>query len=150
MAIQLTKWDPFKELSDFQHRLSSLFHERWNGGGLGEAIDETDWSPAVDISEDDSAYHISADLPEVKKDEVKVSVENDMLTITGERKRETEQKKKKFHRVERSYGKYVRSFRIPENGDASGIQAKFHDGVLNITLPKTETPKTKGVDVEIQ
>ena len=128
----LTTWDPFKELS----RLSSMLGHR---GELSKT-DHREWAPAVDISEDDDAFNISADLPDVKKEDVNVSVENGYLTLSGERRfeKEEEDKKKKYHRIERSYGSYTRSFALPENVDETAVKAEFKNGVLNIVLPKQE------------
>ena len=106
----LTKWNPFRELEEIQSRLSSLF-----GGtplkGLGEeTMTVSEWAPLVDITEDEKEYLIKAELPEVKKEDVKVTVENGTLSITGERKFEKEEKGKKYHRVERAYGSFMRVF----------------------------------------
>src|SRR6266496_6266859 len=106
----VTRWDPFKEMEESQNRLARIFGltaPRLPNGGK-ESMTITEWAPSVDISEDDKEWLVKADLPEVKKEEVKVTVENGVLTITGERKFEKEEKDKKYHRIERSYGNFLR------------------------------------------
>jgi len=113
---------------------------------------EGEWAPAVDLAEDDENYTIPADLPDVKKEDMKLSVENGYLTLSGERRHESEDKdsKKKYHRIERSYGSYQRRFALPENVDANKISANFEDGVLEVTIPKIAEKEEKGkIDVPI-
>jgi HSP20 family protein len=140
----LSTWDPFRDLHDLHHRLNTLFPSAApKRGELAESALSADWVPAVDIVEDDTQYTIKADLPDIKREDVKVSVENGVLTISGERKHESEttDKKKKYHRIERSYGRYVRSFRLPEEVKPDQVEAKFQDGVLTVRLPKAEEAK---------
>ena len=108
-----------------------------------------DWMPAVDISETADAYRIKADLPEVRKEDVKVSLEDSTLTIQGERKQEEERKGVRFHRIERSYGSFMRSFTLPEDADEAKISAEYKDGVLHVHLPKCEKPKPKSIEVRV-
>jgi HSP20 family protein len=146
----MTRWDPFKELEDMQSRLGTLFGRlpvRKEGGK--EAMTVAEWAPLVDIVEDEKEYLIKAELPEVKKEDVKVTVEDDVLTITGERKYEKEEKGKKYHRVERAYGSFERSFTLPEDADGSKVNAEFKDGILKVRLPKSEKAKPKAVEVKV-
>lgn len=108
-----------------------------------------DWVPTVDISESEGEYLIKAELPEVKKEDVKVTVEDGVLTIQGERRQEKEEKGKRFHRVERSYGSFVRSFTLPESVDDTAVKAEYKDGVLALHLPKTEKVKPKAIEVKV-
>lgn len=108
-----------------------------------------DWTPSVDISETDTAYLIKGEIPGVKKEDVKVTVQDGMLTIQGERKMEKEEKGKKFHRVERSYGSFVRSFRLPDDADENKVKAEFKDGMINVTLAKSAKAKTKAINVAV-
>ena len=101
-----------------------------------------DWSPLVDIIEDDHEYLFKADLPEMRKEDVKVTIENGVLYISGERKTEKEEKKRKFHRLERFFGTFERTFTVPEDADTTKIVADFHDGVLQVRLPKTPHAET--------
>jgi HSP20 family protein len=103
----------------------------------------------VDITEDEKEWVVKADLPEVKKEDVNVTVENGVLTITGERKFEKEEKDKKYHRIERSYGNFLRSFTLPDAADSSKVTAEFKDGVLKVHLPKGEKAKPKAVEVKV-
>jgi len=114
-----------------------------------EALTVADWVPMVDIAEDDKEYLIKAEIPEVDKKDVKVTVQDGVLTIQGERKQEKEEKDKRFHRVERSYGTFVRTFSLPEDVAEDRMKAEFKDGVLLIHLPKTEKPKPKAVEIKV-
>ena len=145
MINTLTRWEPL-ELKEVQDRLSSLFGRRAN-----ERDDLTlaDWAPLADITEDDKEYVIKAELPDVKKEDVKVSVQNGVLTISGERKFEKEEKKKKYHRVERSYGSFVRSFTLPDQADSSKVKAEFKNGMLTVRVPKNEKAKPKQIEVNV-
>lgn len=148
--MNLIKWNPFSELEDISNRLNQIFGRSVTSTAAGhEMMKVADWTPSVDISETDKAYLIKAEIPEVKKEDVKVTVENGMLTIQGERKMEKEEKGKKFHRIERSYGSFVRSFRLPDGVDETKAKAEFKDGMINITLPKSEKAKTKAVEISV-
>src|SRR5438445_7792369 len=105
--------------------------------------------PVADVTKDEKEYLIKAELPELKKEDVKVTVENGVLTISGERKFEKEEKKKKYHRVERGYGSFVRSFSLPDDADANKVKAEFKNGMLTIHLPKNEKAKPKQIEVNV-
>lgn len=147
-----TRWDPIRELEQVSERFNRVF------GGLStrrrenasEALTVADWVPTVDISEDAQEYLIKAEVPEVDKKDVKVTVQDGVLTIQGERKKETEESGKRFHRIERSYGSFFRSFTLPEDAAEDKIKAEFKDGMLLVHLPKTEKPKPKAVEVKVQ
>ena len=148
--MNLVKWDPFKELEDVSNRLNRIFGRSLartepNQGILAMA----DWTPSADISETDTAYLIKAEIPGVNKEDVKVTLQDGMLTIQGERKMEKEEKDKKFHRIERSYGSFVRSFRLPEDADESAVKAEFKDGMLNVTLTKSAKAKPKATEISV-
>ena len=146
----ITRWDPSKEMEELQNRLSNLFGRTPArlAEGKEESITVAEWAPLVDITEDDKEYIIKTELPEVKKEDVKVAVENGLLTIVGERKFEKEENKK-YHRVERAYGKFVRSFIVPDAVDADKVSAEFKDGVLKVHLPKSEKTKPKQIEVKV-
>jgi HSP20 family protein len=155
---KLITWNPFGELDVPQNRLGSFFLGGFPNRmgvltrtGNGDNLELADWSPLVDITEDDHEYLFKADLPEMKKDDVKVTVENGILTISGERKVEREEKKKTLHRIERSFGRFLRTFRFPEDADAAKIAADFKDGVLRVHLPKSAAAKKpKPIEVKVQ
>lgn len=150
MINTLARWEPLQELEDIQNHLSTFFSRAPIRRGNGhQDLALADWSPMADISEDENEYIIKAELPELKKEDVKVTVENGVLTISGERNFEKEEKKKKYHRVERAYGRFVRSFALPDNADASKVRADFKDGVLTVHLPKSEKAKSKQIEVKV-
>jgi HSP20 family protein len=147
----LATWNPFGELDEVQNRLGSFFggtFPRFGNGNGGLKL--ADWSPQVDITEDEKEYLLKTDLPEMKKDEIKVDVENGVLSVSGERKAEKEEKNKKFHRIERSYGSFLRSFTLPEDADGAKVSADFKEGVLKVHLPKSPAAKPKAIEVKVQ
>ena len=147
----LTRWDPFKELDELQNRLSTLFGRApvRKDGGREEAMTLAEWAPLVDIIEEEKEYRIKAELPEVNKSDVKVTVQDDVLTIAGERTFEKEDTGRKYHRVERAYGSFARSFTLPEDADAAKVNADFKDGVLIVHLPKSEKARPKSIEVKV-
>lgn len=145
--MTLMKWDPWREIEDMFDRYTKAVGVPRGGQ---EALASSDWSPRVDISETETAFLINADIPGVDKDQVKVSVENGVLTIQGERKSEKEEKGKKFHRVERFMGTFVRRFTVPDNVDPDGIKATFKDGMLQLHLPKSEKARPKAIDIHVE
>src|SRR5213595_2784030 len=149
MQRTLTRWEPFREMEEFQNRLSTLFGRPLRRTNGREEITLPEWTPLADITEDDKEYLIKAELPEMKKEDVKVTVENGVLTISGERKFEQEEKKKKYHRVERGYGSFVRTFALPEDADADRVKAQFKQGILEVHLPKNEKAKPKQIEVNV-
>ena len=118
-------------------------------GERQEALRVAEWAPLVDITEDQKEYVIKAELPDVKKDEVKINVQNDVLSISGDRKYEKEEHDQKHHRIERAYGSFLRSFTIPEDADPEQVSAEFKDGLLRVHLLKTERSKPKSIEVNI-
>ncbi len=147
----ITRWDPFHELDDLQHRLSMLFGRApvKKSGEQQEALRVAEWAPLVDITEDKKEYVIKAELPEMKKEDVKITVQNGVLSISGERKYEKEEKDKKHHRIERAYGSFLRSFTIPEDADPEEVSAEFKDGLLQVHLLKTERSQPKSIEVKV-
>lgn len=147
--MAIVKWDPFRELDELQTRLGRMFPIRAGRRPLEEETFFTDWSPAADVQETDTEFLIKADLPEVAKEDVKVQVEDGVLTLQGERRREEETNGKRFHKVEREYGKFVRRFALPIEIDATKVQAEFKNGVLNVHLPKTAKALPTAIDVKV-
>jgi HSP20 family protein len=147
----LGRWNPWKELEEMEKRLSTVFGPARSaaGGDKQEAIAVTEWSPLVDITEDDKEFVVKAEIPEMKKEDIKINVHDDVLTISGERKYEKEEKGKKYHRVERAYGSFMRSFTLPEEADGTKVSAEYKDGVLKVHLPKSEKAKPKAIEVKI-
>ena len=145
----LTKWNPFREMETFQNRFNTLLGRPfWRTNGE-TTLDTTEWTPLVDVTEDDKEFLIKAELPEVKKEDVKVTVENGALHITGERKFEKEEKTKKYHRIERAYGTFERTFMLPEGTKGEAVTADYTDGVLKVHLPKKDEVKPKPLEVKV-
>jgi len=132
-----------------QSRLNRLFGDAPFQRTDEEGMSLSAWLPAVDVQETDHEYLIKADLPDVKKEDVKVELLDGALTIEGERRQEQETKGTKFHKIERAYGKFLRRFALPTQVDASKVQAEFKNGVLNVHLPKSATAKPKAIDVKV-
>ena len=149
----LTRWNPFKEMDELQRRLASVFDlaplRRGSLAPSEENITVPEWAPLVDIVEDDKEYLIKVELPEVQKENVKVTVEGGTLSISGERKAEKEEKGRKFHRIERYYGSFERSFSVPDDADSSKVNAEFKEGVLRVHLAKSEKARPKQIEVKV-
>ncbi len=149
----LTRWNPFREMEEARRRMSSLFDwspfRRSSLTADEENITVPEWAPLVDIVEDGKEYLIKVELPEVSKDDVQVTVDNGTLTISGERKAEKEEKGRRFHRVERYYGRFERSFSIPDDAEANDVKAEFKDGVLRVHLAKSEKARPKQIEVKV-
>jgi HSP20 family protein len=140
-------WDPFREFQEVSERLSRIFA---NGAADNQqTLRSFDWAPAVNISETEKAYLVKADLPEVKKEDVKITHENGVLTIEGERRQSKREESEKYHRVESSYGRFFRRFTLPEDVQDDEIQASFEDGSLSVVIPKAQVrePKARQIGV---
>lgn len=148
----LSIWNPLRDLEDLQHRLSSFFrHTPIDNGRNGEEKPTmAQWCPVVDIMEDDKEYIIKAELPEVKKEDVKVSVTDRVLAISGERQQEREEKGKRHHRMERSYGAFFRSFTLPDAAEEQKIDASYDQGVLTIRMAKNPQAEPKALEVPVK
>jgi HSP20 family protein len=147
--MTLIRWEPFRELDDMFARYSPFFGRlAAQRAGAAEERDAA-WTPAANISETETEYLIKAELPEVSKEDVKVTVEENVITISGERRKEAEHKDEKVHRVESFYGGFSRSFRLPEDADVAAIQAESRNGMLKVRVPKTPAPKPRTVEVQV-
>ena len=150
--MTLVRFNPAKEVRNIERELNRVWNGVFNRFGNEESNDEYEnavWSPLTDIAEDENNYFVHADLPGVEKKDLKLEYIDGQLTISGERKNETEEKGKTFHRVERSFGRYFRSFRVPEKVIVDKIEANFKDGQLTITIPKAEDAKPKKLDIHV-
>jgi HSP20 family protein len=139
----------FREMEEMSDRLNRLFGTWTRPNGGKEPLTVVDWTPSVDIQETETEYLVKAELPEIKREDVKVTVENGILTLQGERKHEKEEKGRKFHRVERSYGTFLRTFTVPSDTDEAKVVADFKEGILRVHLPKTEKPRPKAIEVKV-
>jgi HSP20 family protein len=149
--MSITRFDPFRELAHMQDRINRIFGDVYRGeDGQDAVLNRGDWLPAVDIFEND--HHeivLTAEIPGVRKDDLDIRVENNTLTIRGERKREQEAAKESYHRVERLYGTFSRSFSLPSTVDNEKVNAEFKDGVLKVTLPSREEAKPRQIQVQV-
>ncbi|WP_173179602.1 Hsp20/alpha crystallin family protein [Desulfosarcina ovata] len=145
--MAIIRWNPWREIEEMADRYTRSIGQAQTGGQ--EVVATGDWAPRVDIAETENAFEIKAEIPEVNKEDVKVTVYNGVLTIRGERKQEKEEHGKKFHRIERKYGSFTRNFTLPDNVDETDIQAAFKDGILNLQIPKTEAAKPKAIEVKL-
>jgi HSP20 family protein len=134
-----TRWDPLREMEDIMRGMQRAFAAL--PARSEESMTLAEWSPSVDIGENDTEFLVKAELPDVKKEDIKVSVENGTLSISGERKVEKEEKNMKFHRVERAYGRFERTFSLPTESDPEKITSEYKDGVLTVHLPKCPVAK---------
>jgi HSP20 family protein len=144
--MSLVTWNPFRELDDMMSRYSRLSGQDLTSGN-GRRVAE--WRPAADIAETDKAYIIKAELPEVRKEDVDVTVHDGVITIRGERRYEKTDESEQQHRVESFYGQFSRSFSLPSDVDANGIHAESKDGVLRVYLPKVEAKQPKSIEVKV-
>jgi len=153
--MAIVKWNPAKELLNVEREFNRFFntfgrHFGISSGEIEEEFENAVWMPLTDIIEGKDNYVLKLDLPGVSKNDVKISYSDGQLMISGERKQEKESKDSKYHRVERSYGKYYRSFTLPQKIQEDKIDAEFKDGQLTITVPKSEEAKPKELDIKIK
>jgi HSP20 family protein len=144
--MTLVRWSPWRDVLPVQDEVNRLFDGLLRTRGSSSA---GEWVPAVDISETDEDFIVSADAPGLKGEDIKISVANNVLTVRGERKNVREEKKEDFHRVERSYGSFERTFSLPSGVESENIRAKYSDGVLEVRLPKSKKAKPQEIKVEV-
>jgi HSP20 family protein len=150
MHMAIVRFDPFRELSTMQDRINRIFGEAYRRNDNDDVLSRGDWLPPVDIYENDKhEIVLRAELPGLKREEIDIRVENSTLTLRGERKRDTEVKQDQYHRVERSYGAFSRSFSLPSTVSAEKVSATFADGILTITLPLREEAKPRQIQVQV-
>jgi HSP20 family protein len=147
----MVKRDPFTELRSIQNEFNRAFGAALpRVFGNEEGVLSGNWTPSVDIAEDENAITLEADLPGLKAEDIKLSIENYRLTLSGERKFENETKRDNYHRVERSYGSFTRTFTLPNTVSVDEVKADFTDGVLRVTLPKREEVKARQINVAVK
>jgi HSP20 family protein len=147
--MELVPWRPFGGLSSFRKEMDDLWNKFMGETPFARTVKE-DWLPSVDISETEDKLLIKGEFPGLDVKDINVSISGDLLTIKGEKKREEEEKDEHHHCVERYYGSFQRSFRLPVNVKTEGIEAKFDRGVLKVTLPKTEEAKKKEIEIKVK
>ncbi len=145
----ITRWDPFREFTTVQDRLNRLFRDSYGSEGRDEALTTSAFAPAVDVYEDEHNVTLKVQVPGIDEKDIDIRIENNTLTLHGERKFEKEEKEENFRRVESSYGSFTRSFTLPETVDAEKVTADYSKGVLKITLPKKAEAKPKQIKVNV-
>lgn len=149
MRVAINRFEPFRELAAVQARLNRIFSEPYEQGG-DDTLTRADWVPVVDVYETEQhELVLKAELPGIKREEIDLKVENNVLTIRGERKRDQEVKSDAYQRVERTYGAFARSFTLPSTVNPDGVKAEFKDGVLSVVLPAREEAKPRQVQIAI-
>jgi HSP20 family protein len=148
----LTRWDPFSDLGTLQERVNQLFNQNfgttpWTGREPRQHLMSANFIPPVDILEDDQNIVVQAELPGVTENDVEIRLENNVLTISGERRLEHEDKKQNVHRIERGYGRFTRSFTLPAVVEPEKVQANFDNGLLTITIPRREESKSRQIKI---
>jgi HSP20 family protein len=148
--MAIVRWEPFRDLLSLQERMNRMFNEQYRGASPDDdwALGGS-WAPAVDIYEQGHDIVLKAELPGVDPKDVDIRLENNVLTLRGQRKFENEVKKESYHRVERSYGSFSRSFTLPSVVDQGNIKADFKDGILKLVLPKREEAKPKQIEINV-
>jgi HSP20 family protein len=147
MIMNIVKYDPFRELRSLQDEMTRLFTGVGPAAFGREDMVHGGWNPSVDIFEENDNLVLEAELPGMKRDDFELSIENNVITLKGERKFEKKSEGENYHRVERSYGSFTRSFTLPQTVTAEGAKAEFNDGVLRVTLPKREETKARRIEV---
>ena len=145
--MALTRWDPLREFGLMQDRMNRMFEDAGRGWRADEPSSTTAWSPAVDIYETENEITVHAELPGVERKDIALNLEKNVLTLKGERRFEKETKQENYHRIERAYGGFSRSFSIPAMVDEEKIRAEYKDGILRISLPKKEQVKAKQIQI---
>ena len=145
----LTRWEPFREFSTLQDRMNRLFRESFNDPGRDESLTTSNFAPAVDVYEDEHNLVLKLEIPGMNEEDLKVSLENNTLTVTGERKFEKEEKEENYRRIERQYGSFTRTFTLPQTVDSENVSATYDKGVLKISLPKKAEAKPKQIKVQV-
>jgi HSP20 family protein len=145
----LTRWEPFREFATLQDRMNRLFRDSFNDVGRDESLSTSTFSPAVDVYEDEHKVTLKIEVPGIDEKDIDVRVENNTLTVQGERKIEREEKEENYRRVERQYGAFTRTFTLPQTVETENVSADYDKGVLKISLPKKAEAKPKQIKVNI-
>ncbi|MFZ0950862.1 MAG: Hsp20/alpha crystallin family protein [Candidatus Sulfotelmatobacter sp.] len=145
----LTRWEPFRELSTLQDRINRAFRESYREGGQDESLATSSFAPAVDVYEDEHNVTLKIEVPGIDEKDIDVSLENNTLTVHGERKIEKEEKEENYRRVESQYGSFTRTFNLPPTVDSEKVSASYDKGVLKVTLPKKAEAKPKQIKVSV-
>ncbi len=145
----LTRWEPFREFASLQDRINRVFRDTYSEGSRDESLATSSFAPAVDVYEDEHNVTLKVEVPGIDEKDIDIRLENNTLTVHGERKIEKEEKEENYRRVERQYGSFTRTFTLPTTVDAEKVSANYDKGVLSITLPKKAEAKPKQIKVNV-
>ena len=146
MAKNLVRWDPFREMASLREEMDRVFDSLY--GRYPRERAEISWAPPLDIEETENEITVRAEIPGMKKEDIKISLTGDTLCISGERRHEQEQKGKTYHRIERAYGRFMRSLVLPNDVQADRVKAAYNDGILELTMPKSEKARVREISIE--
>jgi HSP20 family protein len=149
MSVRLTRWEPIRELANLQDRMNRLFNDSFSPVTSQESLAAGSFVPPVDVYEDEQAIRLKMEVPGIDEKDIDIRLENNLLTVHGERKLESETKEENYHRIERSYGSFIRSFTLPNTVNTEAVNAGYAKGVLTITLGKLAAARPKQIKVEI-
>lgn len=145
--MNIIRWDPFRDLATLRERMNRLFEEAYTSRGEEKDMVASTWNPSVDIYEKENELVLKAELPGIDENDIEIKIEDNTITLKGDRKFEKETKEENYHRIERSYGSFYRSFTLPQNIDQENIKAESENGILKITMPKKAELKPKKVKI---
>ena len=148
--MAIVRWRPMRDLYHIQGEMDRFVNDFFQTDSRLDLPNGGTWSPAVDISETENALMVSAEIPGMKKEEIKISIHNNILVLKGEKKKEKEEKEEKYHRIERTYGSFTRSFSLPTSVDPNKVKASYKDGILYVELLKKEEAKPKEISVNVE
>ena len=151
LHMSIMRWRPMRDLTRIREDMNRLFDEFFSGWPeWGRGLLEGEWTPSIDLAEKDDEIVVTAELPGVKQDDVDITITNDILTLKGEKKEEKESKEQNYHRLERCYGSFQRSIRLPTGVQGDEAKASYRDGVLQVTIPKAEEAKPKQIKINVE
>lgn len=145
--MAIIRWDPFRDIVTLREKMNRLFEDAFTGRGEDKELISSMWTPAVDIFENENELVLTAEIPGIEEKDVEIKIEDNTLTLKGERKFEKETKEENYHRIERSYGSFYRAFTLPHSVDAEKVQAEHENGVLRISMPKRQELKPRTVRI---
>jgi HSP20 family protein len=148
--MAIVRWRPFRDVVSIQDEMNQLFENLFGHTSVRAGWTNGVWNPSVDVSEDEDSVILRAEIPGMTKEDVKISIQDGVLTLRGEKKQEKEENDRNYHRIERNYGAFCRSFQLPTSVKSEKVKATYKDGVLSITLPKAEEVKPKEIPISIE
>jgi HSP20 family protein len=146
MTATVTRYSPLRDLMSVNERLNRMFDEAFDA--RSNNLEYGQWAPAVDLKEEGGQFVLKADMPGMKREDIDIQVENNLLTISGERRFEEDERREDYHRIERAYGKFVRTFTLSTRVKADAITASYKDGILTVEIPKAEESKPKKIAIK--